>query len=306
MKKKMILNGNPIEIVGSRGPAGPDGNPIGTIISFMGISAPDDYLVCNGATHNISDYPSLANFFKTQFGTINHFGGDGTTTFAVPDLRNLFLRGYHGLSDEQLSGDIGEKQEATAVPNVYAGSDSIVIRSPKDSYSSPKNVDSSIKTSGGSRYASGNAWISDTANGTYQYTPRPVNTAVLYCIKAVDSKLAVIDTKDIYSLEEQVIGTWIDGKTLYQKVFISETGSTLGQYTTVGTIGANDVPVMLFGWIIDSYKNMVMISSSTDITFIAAVETKNISISIASANIYLNRPVYAIVRYTKTTDEEAT
>lgn len=108
---------------------------------------------------------------------------------------------------------------------------------------------------------------------------------------------------EVYDDQERVIGTWF-GKPLYQRAFVSETGSTLGQYTTVGIIGPNDVPVMLFGWIIDSYKNMVMVSSSTEVTFIAATETKNISVSIASANIYLNRPIYAIIKYTKTTDTE--
>lgn len=74
---------------GERGPSGPDGNPIGTIISFMGTTAPKDYLVCDGAEYNVSDYPKLAALFAEQFGEANHFGGDGAATFAVPDLRNF-------------------------------------------------------------------------------------------------------------------------------------------------------------------------------------------------------------------------
>lgn len=72
---------------GPRGPAGPDGNPIGTVISYMGLTAPQDYLVCDGVEYNITDYSELAKFFETQFGAKNHFGGDGTITFAVPDLQ---------------------------------------------------------------------------------------------------------------------------------------------------------------------------------------------------------------------------
>lgn len=34
------------------GPAGPDGNPIGTIISYMGLTAPKDYLNCDGSIYN--------------------------------------------------------------------------------------------------------------------------------------------------------------------------------------------------------------------------------------------------------------
>lgn len=73
-------------IFGPRGPAGPDGNPVGTVISYMGQSAPKDYLACDGAAYNISEYSELAAFFQNQFGAANHFGGDGVAAFAVPDL----------------------------------------------------------------------------------------------------------------------------------------------------------------------------------------------------------------------------
>ena len=32
------------------------GNPVGTIISYFGESAPDGYLKCDGATYNKADY----------------------------------------------------------------------------------------------------------------------------------------------------------------------------------------------------------------------------------------------------------
>ena len=116
---RIYADGTMVEVLGERGPAGPDGNPIGTVISFMGSAAPEDYLVCDGGVHNIAEYPDLAEFFQKQFGEANHFGGDGETNFAVPDLRNLFLRGYHGEADEQLSGEIGEKQAGTMVPYIF-------------------------------------------------------------------------------------------------------------------------------------------------------------------------------------------
>lgn len=62
--------------------------PIGHVISFMGTSAPEHYLICDGTEYNITDYRELADFINTQFGSYNYFGGDGTTTFAVPDLSN--------------------------------------------------------------------------------------------------------------------------------------------------------------------------------------------------------------------------
>jgi hypothetical protein len=76
-----------------------DSAPVGNIISFMGTKAPNGYLVCDGTELEISKYAKLAAHFEEQFGTKNHFGGNGTTTFAVPDLRNEFLRGYHNGKD---------------------------------------------------------------------------------------------------------------------------------------------------------------------------------------------------------------
>lgn len=100
------------------GSGGGDGSPVGTVISYMGKTAPTGYLICDGTVKNVSAYPELAQHIKTQFGSSNYFGGNGTTTFAVPDMRNLFLRGYHG-STTALSGNIGAKQEGTVFPNVY-------------------------------------------------------------------------------------------------------------------------------------------------------------------------------------------
>lgn len=198
----------------------PDNNPIGTIISFMGTAAPKDYLVCDGAQYNISDYPELAAFFQTQFGTKNHFGGDGTTTFAVPDMRNLFLRGYRGEAEEQLSGEIGEKQDGTEHLNIV-GSTTPDINFQRGVVTI-KNYDEILEHSR-SRSTTGkgnNYTISTPLGGELEYyghyTSRPVNMAVLYCIKAVES----VPAEEVYSTEETRIGTWIDGKPLYRKTYI--------------------------------------------------------------------------------------
>ena len=105
-------------LTGPMGPQGPDGNPLGTIISYLGNKPPTGYLVCDGKEYQIADHSQLAAFFEKEFGSKNHFGGDGTSTFAVPDFRNLFLRGFHGESEERLSGEIGAKQEGTEHCNI--------------------------------------------------------------------------------------------------------------------------------------------------------------------------------------------
>lgn len=73
-----------------------NGNPPGTIITFAGPKAniPPGYLICDGAELNVTDYPNLASAIGINWG------GNGSTTFKVPDLRGMFLRGYSDQSDD--------------------------------------------------------------------------------------------------------------------------------------------------------------------------------------------------------------
>lgn len=70
--------------------------PVGTVITFTGKTAPQNYLACDGKTYNIADYSELSAFIKAQKGKTNFYGGDGTTTFAVPTLSgdNLYCIKY--------------------------------------------------------------------------------------------------------------------------------------------------------------------------------------------------------------------
>lgn len=202
------------------------GTPIGTVISFMGTTAPKDYLICDGATYGITAYPELASFFAAQFGASNHFGGDGTTTFAVPDLRNLFLRGYHGESEDQLSGEIGAKQEATQHLNMFTGVSNVTAY-PNGNYFTG-NADTFAESV--SRRLSDNDRVDSGNRIKTHYTSRPVNMAVLYCIKAISSASPINLPENTYSTEETRIGTWIDGKPLYRRV-VQETIPSTGAVT---------------------------------------------------------------------------
>lgn len=191
---KIVLNGQLLEVFGAfpRGPAGPDGNPIGTVISYMGLTAPTDYLICDGATYNITDYPHLADVFRKQFGNAGYFGGNGTTTFAVPDMRNLFLRGYHG-SATALSGNVGVKQEATQHPNtqvvIQKDGGCALFAVPNQKLTSYTDTIKLANADSTSQFTKTAYFESDDANATEKscatYTSRPANMAVLYCIKAV-------------------------------------------------------------------------------------------------------------------------
>lgn len=168
-----------------------NGNPVGTVISYMGTKVPKHYLACDGAVFNITDYPALSEQIKDEFGTVDYFGGDGTETFAVPDLRNEFLRGFHGAAAEQMSGDVGKHQEATSMPYVYNNNygkgfaiglnPSDVATGSSNTLICPDHVDSPNASSYGWLSVNGTIYTTATPNRTY--TSRPTNMAVLYCIK---------------------------------------------------------------------------------------------------------------------------
>lgn len=294
---KLMFNG--AEYFGPRGPAGPDGSPIGTVISYMGLAAPKDYLICDGTEHAISDYPALAAFFQKQFGSANHFGGDGTASFAVPDLRNLFLRGYHGEAEEQLSGGIGEKQEATACPYFVSYNSSAYF--PSSHENGPAGADALIGT------APFKAVAFDSYPGAEmpeKFTARPVNAAVLYCIKAVES----IPAGNIYSTEETRVGTWIDGRPLYRKTFIgispnAPNGEEIADISalSVGTV-ANG-----YGWIeTNSNSGTIYIPYTIDVSnvcFVYISNDKNGLMMLTRGSSFIGKNFWYTVEYTKTTDQ---
>ncbi|MCI8482422.1 MAG: hypothetical protein HFJ27_05085 [Clostridia bacterium] len=160
-------------------------NPTGTVISYMGNNAPEGYLPCDGGIYNISDekYMNLAEQIKNEFGKYNYFGGDGETTFAVPDLRGEFLRGTgtnsHAYGGRGLS--VGTHQEPTLIPCIESNINGQVINS--------HNSNGAISISNEDWVRLGRVNVTTPQdstgqwNGRIQYTMRPTNTSVLYCIK---------------------------------------------------------------------------------------------------------------------------
>ena len=144
--------------------------PVGTIISYFGLTAPDGFLACDGTTYNRADYPELAQHLVTNFSSLV---GDGTTTFKVPDLRGDFLRGTGGSGST-----VGTRQNGTEVINAYSDTTNKLVVFPASN-----RQGSNFDTNGGN--ATGQALASfGTSSGSYTSygTVRPVNTSVLYCI----------------------------------------------------------------------------------------------------------------------------
>jgi microcystin-dependent protein len=78
--------------------------PTGLMSPFAGSTAPSGWLLCDGTVYSVSTYPALF----AVIGAI--YGGNGTTTFAVPDARGRTTVGVgtgSGLSNRTLGANGG-------------------------------------------------------------------------------------------------------------------------------------------------------------------------------------------------------
>lgn len=76
--------------------------PAGMIVPFAGPAEniPEGWLLCDGSAVSRNDYANLYTAIGVCWGT-----GDGATTFNLPDLRGMFLRGVSGESGNDPDAD---------------------------------------------------------------------------------------------------------------------------------------------------------------------------------------------------------
>ena len=77
--------------------------PVGAVIAYAANSAPDGYLLCNGAAVSRTTYENLFAKIGTTYGS-----GNGSTTFNLPNLTDKFIQG---------SGTAGTTKSA-GLPNI--------------------------------------------------------------------------------------------------------------------------------------------------------------------------------------------
>lgn len=90
-------------------------NYIGEIRIFAGNFAPDGWLDCNGQVLPINQYDTLFNLIGTTYG------GDGQTTFALPNLQSRVVVGQGqgpGLSNYVLGQTAGTENVTLTTPQM--------------------------------------------------------------------------------------------------------------------------------------------------------------------------------------------
>jgi len=417
--------------------------PVGNIISYMGNSVPKHHLACDGTEYAIGTYPELEAHIIKEFGSINYFGGDGTTTWAVPDLNGEFLRGTgtNSHTNQGSGANVGEHQDGTLIfgGGVASENNSFYVSKgtptqaitliggdgtqelstkmriitstseanykTKRGYTRPTNtsvkfcikyestyhvivpshmykvsIAGSISTgSGDAQYTfdssdiigdaslvSGNSFVApvdgfyvigmDVTNkgSTSTYTFIKVNgvdrefvtssgsTHSLYlnkgdvitiwqhgntashtnsgrlsfCLLTANYKDNIIAGGEVYSEEEQVIGTWTDGKPLYQKTFITTSPSAIDTSKNISIGASVDKGFIKYGSVDDGLGNLLPLPFSTNAGFttpIRAIIVNNSSSSnkntiqlYTKATAWLNKTTYLTIQYTKTTDQANT
>ncbi len=86
--------------------------PAGCIMPFAGpaTSVPAGWMLCDGTAISRSTYANLYNAIGVAWGT-----GDGSSTFNLPDLRGMFLRGVAG------TDTVGDPDAGTRLANAQGG-----------------------------------------------------------------------------------------------------------------------------------------------------------------------------------------
>lgn len=96
--------------------------PIGTVLPYVGKTAPLNYLLCDGSVYNKSDYPDLYNLMLA-----NSSIGITNTTFYVPDLKGRFVLGYNsGIYNIGVTG--GEVTHTLTVDEMPAHTHSLAMQ----------------------------------------------------------------------------------------------------------------------------------------------------------------------------------
>lgn len=81
-------------------------NPVGTVIMYAAVTAPDGYFVCDGSTFSPSENPVLYGILGSNI---------------LPDMRGLFVRGYDpsGVNDANGVGRGIRSAQGDAIRNIY-------------------------------------------------------------------------------------------------------------------------------------------------------------------------------------------
>lgn len=168
--------------------------PSGAIMPFAMQTPPTGWLEANGSAISRTTYAALFSALGTLYGI-----GDGTTTFNLPDLRGYFVRGWDNSRGVDTGRVFGSAQTSAYTNHSHTATTSVTatdgghnhtfdtIANSSGSFQVAGGVGGNFTTSAntGTAVANISASASTTVNAstTGSTETRPVNVAMLYCIK---------------------------------------------------------------------------------------------------------------------------
>jgi microcystin-dependent protein len=159
--------------------------PAGAVQAFAMNSAPSGWLAADGTAVSRSTYATLFAAISTTYGV-----GDGSTTFALPDLRGYFVRGSGTNSDGTAAGTFGVKQADDLKSHTHGVTDPGHVHI-FTTYRNTADVSQGGGIQGFANFNTGSGSVTQAQNNTTGISinstggaeTRPKNIAMLYCIK---------------------------------------------------------------------------------------------------------------------------
>lgn len=116
--------------------------PTGSVIAFAGTATPSGWIICNGGLYgrtsgDPSPQPNLFNVIGTTYGV-----GDSLTTFAIPDLRGMFVRGVDNVRNIDPLRAFGSQQADAFKSHNHSGNTGLFNATHTHSFSGTTGTDS--------------------------------------------------------------------------------------------------------------------------------------------------------------------
>jgi len=147
--------------------------PPGALTAWPTETPPTGWLECDGSAISRTTYAGLFAVIGVIYGN-----GDGSTTFNVPDLRGRFLRGWdHGAGLDPDAASRTNRGDGTTGDHVGTKQ--------ADAYKAHTHLYNQVGTAGGSydTPGAGTSFASTSTGSAGGNETRPVNIAVMWCIK---------------------------------------------------------------------------------------------------------------------------
>lgn len=285
--------------------------PVGTIIPYAGTTIPSNYMKCEGQALSRIEYDILFSAIGTTYGE-----GDGSTTFNLPNLKGRVITGIdsNDTDFDTLGETGGEKTHTLTVEEIPSHNHDL------NGYTDTPNQGSLYYLSVKGIDAYGVTQTENAGGGQAHNIMQPY-IVLNYIIKVLDAPAIqaqvvngystssrdsyscnYVNSINTYSTDEIRVGTWIDGKPIYRKVYI-ENSPTTGAWDYVDI--DNNYEIKTYKGFYQRTNNRLdalSVGCEDAMPLICTIRNNQIEYKIDSTYASGKISAYFILEYIKTTD----